>query len=63
MHPDPRPQTVAAFREMLHAGSLPASLIPMVPAQGEWHRAVSENRDLLITAGVVFAIAVLTTLL
>ncbi len=63
MHPDPRPQTVAAFREMLHASSLPPSLIPIVPAQGEWHRAVNENRDLLITVGVVLALAVLATLL
>jgi serine/threonine protein kinase len=63
MHPDPRPQNVAAFRETLHASSLPPSLIPIVPAQGEWRRAVSENRDLLITAGVVLALAVLATLL
>jgi len=63
MHPDPRPQTVVAFREMLHASSLPPSLIPIVPAQGEWHRAVNENRDLLITVGVVLALAVLATLL
>ena len=63
MHPDPRPQTVVAFRDVLHAGSLPASLIPIVPARGEWWRAVGNNRDLLITAGVVFALAVLATLL
>jgi serine/threonine protein kinase len=63
MHPDPRPQTVAAFREVLHAGSLPPSLIPIVPARGEWRRAVGNNRDLLVTAGVVFVLAVLATLL
>jgi serine/threonine protein kinase len=63
MHPDPRPQTVVAFREMLHASSLPPSLIPIVPAQGEWRRAVNENRDLLITVGVVLALAILATLL
>jgi serine/threonine protein kinase len=63
MHPDPRPQTVTAFRELLHTGSLPSSLIPIVPARGEWQRAVSNNRDLLITAGVVLFLAVLATIL
>jgi serine/threonine protein kinase len=63
MHPDPRPQTVEAFREMLHTSSLPPSLIPMVPARGEWHRAVAENRGLWITAGVMLAVAVVVSFL
>jgi serine/threonine protein kinase len=63
MHPDPRPQTVAEFREMLHASSLPPSLVPIVPARGEWRRAVAENRGLLMMAGVAFALALLVTLL
>jgi serine/threonine protein kinase len=63
MHPDPRPTSVAAFREMLHASSLPPSLIALVPAQGEWQRAVNENRGLMTFAGVLFAIAVLATFL
>jgi serine/threonine-protein kinase len=63
MHPDPRPPTVAAFRELLHANSLPPSLVPLVPAQGEWRRALVENRGLLTLAGVMLALAVLVTLL
>ncbi len=63
MHPNPRPQTVAAFREMLHGSSLPPSLIALVPAQGEWRRAVSKNRGLLAFAGVMIVAAVLVTLL
>jgi serine/threonine-protein kinase len=62
MHPDPRPQTVPAFREMLLNHSLPPSLLPIVPAQGEWRRAVNENRELLVTVGVVLTLAVLVTL-
>jgi len=63
MHPNPRPPNVAAFREMLHATSLPSSLIPLVPAQGEWYQAVIENRGLLAFAAVVFVVAVLVTFL
>jgi len=63
MHPDPRPPSVAAFREMLHASSLPPSLVTLVPAQGEWRRAVVENRLLLALAGATFILAVLVTFL
>ncbi|MDY7080541.1 MAG: serine/threonine-protein kinase [Chloroflexota bacterium] len=63
MHPDPRPLDVAAFRELLHTNSLPAPLLPLVPAQGEWSSAIIENRGLLALAGVMFVIAVLVTLL
>jgi serine/threonine-protein kinase len=61
MHPDPRPQNVAAFRELLHASSLPPPLFTLVPAEGEWRRAVTENRRLLIFTGVMLALAVLAT--
>jgi len=63
IHPDPRPPDVAAFREMLHAGSLPPSLITLVPAQGEWRQAVVENRGLLMLGGVMLVLAVLVTFL
>jgi len=63
IHPDPRPPDVAAFREMLHTGSLPPSLITLVPAQGEWRQAVVENRGLLILGGVMLGLAVLVTFL
>ncbi len=62
MHPDPRPQSVGAFRELLHASSIPPTLFTLVPAQGEWQRALSENRKLLVFAGVTFVLAVLATL-
>jgi serine/threonine protein kinase len=62
MHPDPRPPNVATFRELLHnTSSLPPALIPLVPTQGEWQRAVVENRGLLVLAGVVLALAILAT--
>ncbi len=63
IHPDLRPPDVAAFREMLHAGSLPPSLITLVPAQGEWRQAVVENRGLLMLGGVMLVLAVLVTFL
>jgi hypothetical protein len=61
MHPDPRPQNIAAFRELLNSGSLPSTLAPLMPAQGEWRRALTDNRMLLILAGAMLALAVLAT--
>ncbi len=61
MHPSQRPPTVTAFREMLHTGSLPSTLLTLVPAEGEWQRAVTENRGLLVLAGIMLALAVLAT--
>jgi len=61
MHPDPRPPNVAAFRELLHATSLPPTLFTLVPAEGEWRRAVSENRVLLVVAGVMLILAMMAT--
>ncbi len=63
MHPNPRPPNVAAFRELLHANSLPSSLLPLVPAQGEWHQALVENRSLLALAGVMLTLVILVTFL
>jgi serine/threonine-protein kinase len=63
MHPDQRPPSVAAFREMLHGSQLPPSLITLVPAQGEWQQALAENRALLGLAGVMLALAVVVTFL
>jgi len=63
MHPDQRPPSVAAFRDMLHAASLPPSLLPLVPARGEWHRAVVENRRLLVLAAAMLVLAILATFL
>ena len=61
MHPDQRPPDVAAFRELLHAPSLAPSLVPLVPAQGEWRRAVMENRGVLTVSAVMLVLAVLAT--
>jgi serine/threonine protein kinase len=63
MHPDQRPPDVASFRELLHATAvtLAPSLLTLVPAQGEWQRAVIENRALLAVAAVSFVLAVLAT--
>jgi len=61
MHPDQRPPSVRALREILHISSLPPSLLTLVPAQGEWRQAMKENRNLLILTGVMSTLAVLVT--
>lgn len=61
MHPDPRPPSVAALREQLHTLSLSTPLLPLVPAQREWRKAVDENLGLLALAGVMFVLAILAT--
>jgi serine/threonine-protein kinase len=63
MHPDHRPQSVAAFHDLLHGGSIAPALVPLVPAQGEWGRAMIENRGLLALAATTLILAVLVTLL
>jgi len=63
MHPDQRPPNVAALRELLHGNSIAPALVPLVPAQGEWRRAVIENRGLLALAAATFMLAVLVTLI
>lgn len=63
MHPDQRPPDLAAFVELLHANSLASTLVPLVPADGEWHRAVTENRALLVLASAILALAILVTIL
>ncbi len=63
MHPDLRPPNMATLREMFYTGSLPPSLIPLVPGSGEWRKAVNENRGLLLLATGLFALSVLATFL
>ena len=63
MHPDQRPSNVAAFSELLRPTTIAPSLITLVPAQGEWQRAVSENRALLAGVTAMFILAVLATFL
>jgi len=63
MHPDERPDSVAEFRELLHASSLPASLLPLMPSEPEWQRAVFENRPLLTLTGALLVLAVLISVL
>ncbi len=62
MHPDQRPPNAATLRQMLHGSPLPPSLLTLVPAHGEWRRAVIENRALLAVAGVMLVLAVLVTI-
>jgi len=61
LHPNSRPSDVEDFRELLHVNSLSPSLLPLIPAPGEWYQAVSENRILLMLAAAMFALAVLAT--
>ncbi len=63
MHPNQRPPHVAAFRDMLHTGSLPSMLLTLVPAEGEWHQAVIENRGLLALTGAMLVLTMLATFL
>ena len=63
MHPSQRPPTAAAFREMLQNGSLPPTLLALIPAEGELRRAVIENRGLLALTGVMLVLATLATFL
>lgn len=63
MHPDPRPPSIAAFRELLHAGSVHPSTHILPPEQEEWYRAVVENLPLILLAVLMFLLAVLVTFL
>jgi serine/threonine protein kinase len=63
LHPDPRPQDVETFSELLHDRSLSPALNTLVPAQGEWLQALIENRRLMAFAGVMLALALLVTVL
>lgn len=63
MHPDPRPPSIAAFRELLHAGSAHPSPHILPPEQEEWYRAVVENLPLILLAVLMFLLAVLVTFL
>jgi len=63
MHPDDRPPTVEAFRQMLHDTSLADALAVIVPAGGEWQRALMENVGLLAFVAVLLLLAFLVTLL
>lgn len=63
MHPDDRPPSVEALRQMLHDTSLSDALAVMVPPPQEWRRALTENRMLLALVGVLLVLALLFTLL
>jgi serine/threonine-protein kinase len=61
MHPDQRPPRVEDLRAMLDGSLLPPSLLPMIPARGEWQQAVVENRGLIVATAVVAALAAVVT--
>jgi serine/threonine protein kinase len=63
MHPDQRPSEVGDLRDMLNGSVIPPSLLPMIPARGEWRQAVVENRWQLLAAAVMVALAALATFL
>ncbi|HEC34338.1 MAG TPA: serine/threonine protein kinase [Chloroflexi bacterium] len=63
MHPDDRPPTVEAFRQMLHETFLANTLAVIVPPQHEWRQALTENSGLLALVGVLLLLASLLTLL
>jgi len=63
MHPDARPPTIEAFRQMLHETSLSDALTVMVSPQQDWHQALAENAGWLVAAGGLFLLALLLTIL
>ncbi len=72
MHPDGRPQTISAFRDMLQTSSLiwswstvdaTPSLVSLFIDSADWQWALRENRDLLLVAAGLLAASVLVTLL
>jgi len=63
MHPNDRPPSVEAFRQMLHATSLSDTLAVIVPPRQEWDRALAENSGLLTLVGVLLLLSFLLTFL
>jgi serine/threonine-protein kinase len=61
MHPDQRPANVDDFRAMLNGTLIPPSLLPMIPARGEWRQALVDNRGLLVAAMATVAVAAALT--
>lgn len=63
MHPNLRPPSAKAFRETLRASPLPAPLVSLAPAHGEWRRALAENRGLLALVGAALVLSIVATFL
>lgn len=63
MHPDERPPTVQAFREMLHDTSLSDTLAVIVPPRSEWRTALMKNRGLVILVSILLLLSCLFTFL
>ena len=61
MHPDQRPARVEDLGAMLEGSLIPPSLLPMIPARGEWQQAVAENRALIAAASVMVVLAAAVT--
>jgi serine/threonine protein kinase len=63
MHPDNRPKSVAAFRDMLLGSApVPEPLSDLMPTQGEWRYALRETRMLLLLALLALLVALIVTL-
>ncbi len=63
MHPDDRPPTVEALRQMLTANSLPTALAEIVSPGQDWRQALAENDGLLILVGALLLLAIFFTFL
>jgi serine/threonine-protein kinase len=61
MHPDDRPATVDAFRNMLHDTSLSDTLAVIVPDREDWRTALAANRRLVAFAAGLLVLALLFT--
>ncbi|HID89904.1 MAG TPA: serine/threonine protein kinase [Anaerolineae bacterium] len=63
MHPDDRPPTVEAFRQMLHDTSLTDAFTAIMPPRRAWQEAVRANRWLLTFVGLLLLTAFAVTFL
>ncbi len=63
MHPNDRPPTVEAFRQLLQETHPSDALADIVPPQREWRQALADNKGLLAIAASLFLLAFLLTYL
>jgi serine/threonine-protein kinase len=63
MHPDERPPSIEAFRQMLSNTSLSDTLAVIVPHTSEWRAAITANRTLVVLVGCLLLLATVITAL
>lgn len=61
LHPDERPETVAALQQLLHEAALPPQIAPFLLTRQEWQTALRDNLPLLVLMGALAALALWIT--